>query len=80
MPMGSLRLVILCTFVFRYLQISAIYSKEQGFAMAFWRIMQAFTVENQTATTSGDRGAAALLGLPPSTLYGKMKKLGIKLP
>ncbi len=48
--------------------------------MAFWRIMQASTVENQTATTSGDRGAAALLGLPPSTLYGKMKKLGIKLP
>ncbi len=29
---------------------------------------------------SGDRGAAALLGLPPSTLYGKMRKLGIKLP
>ena len=26
----------------------------------------------------GARGAAALLGLPPSTLYGKMKKLGIK--
>ncbi len=29
---------------------------------------------------SGDRGAAALLRLPPSTLYGKMRKLGIKLP
>ena len=29
---------------------------------------------------SGDRGAAALLGLPPSTLYGKMKKLEIKVP
>ena len=26
----------------------------------------------------GARGAAKLLGLPPSTLYGKMKKLGIK--
>ncbi|MXX13758.1 MAG: sigma-54-dependent Fis family transcriptional regulator [Gemmatimonadetes bacterium] len=26
----------------------------------------------------GTRGAAALLGLPPSTLYTKMKKLGIK--
>ena len=29
---------------------------------------------------SGDRGAAALLRLPPSTLYSKMKKLGIKRP
>ena len=27
---------------------------------------------------SGERGAAALLRLPPSTLYGKMRKLGIK--
>ena len=26
----------------------------------------------------GTRGAATLLGLPPSTLYTKMKKLGIK--
>ncbi|MCY3684454.1 MAG: sigma 54-interacting transcriptional regulator [Gemmatimonadetes bacterium] len=29
---------------------------------------------------SGNRGTAALLGLPPSTLYGKMRKLGIKIP
>jgi len=29
---------------------------------------------------SGNRGAAALLRLPPSTLYGKMRKLGIKVP
>ena len=28
----------------------------------------------------GDEGAAALLDLPPSTLYSKMKKLGIKRP
>ena len=28
----------------------------------------------------GPEGAAALLGLPPSTLYSKMKKLGIKRP
>ena len=28
----------------------------------------------------GARGAATLLGLPPSTLYGKMRKLGIKRP
>ena len=28
----------------------------------------------------GTRGAATLLGLPPSTLYNKMKKLGIKRP
>ena len=28
----------------------------------------------------GSEGAAALLGLPPSTLYSKMKKLGIKRP
>ena len=28
----------------------------------------------------GTRGAAALLGLPPSTLYNKMKKLGIVRP
>ncbi len=28
----------------------------------------------------GDEGAAALLGLPPSTLYSKMKKLGIERP
>ncbi len=27
----------------------------------------------------GPRGAAALLGVPPSTLYGKMKRLGIKI-
>ncbi len=27
---------------------------------------------------TGAQGAAALLGLPPSTLYGKMRKLGIK--
>ncbi len=27
----------------------------------------------------GPRGAAKLLGVPPSTLYGKMKRLGIKL-
>ena len=27
----------------------------------------------------GSRGAATLLGLPPSTLYNKMKRLGIKL-
>ena len=27
----------------------------------------------------GPRGAAKLLGIPPSTLYGKMKRLGIKL-
>ena len=26
----------------------------------------------------GAKGAAALLGVPPSTLYGKMRKLGIK--
>ena len=26
----------------------------------------------------GPKGAAALLGMPPSTLYGKMRKLGIK--
>ncbi|MXW78049.1 MAG: sigma-54-dependent Fis family transcriptional regulator, partial [Gemmatimonadetes bacterium] len=26
----------------------------------------------------GPKGAAALLGVPPSTLYGKMRKLGIK--
>ena len=26
----------------------------------------------------GAQGAAALLGVPPSTLYGKMRKLGIK--
>ncbi len=29
---------------------------------------------------TGSKGAATLLGLPPSTLYGKMKKLGIKRP
>ena len=29
---------------------------------------------------TGDRGAATLLRLPPSTLYGKMRKLGIKRP
>ena len=29
---------------------------------------------------SGPRGAAVLLGLPPSTLYSKMKKLRIKRP
>ena len=29
---------------------------------------------------SGAKGAATLLGLPPSTLYGKMKKLRIKRP
>ena len=29
---------------------------------------------------SGSKGAATLLGLPPSTLYGKMRKLGIKRP
>ena len=29
---------------------------------------------------NGARGAAALLKLPPSTLYGKMRKLGIKRP
>ncbi|MDE2724351.1 MAG: sigma-54-dependent Fis family transcriptional regulator, partial [Gemmatimonadota bacterium] len=28
----------------------------------------------------GVRGAAALLKLPSSTLYGKMRKLGIKRP
>ena len=28
----------------------------------------------------GAKGAATLLGLPPSTLYNKMKKLGIKRP
>ena len=28
----------------------------------------------------GAHGAAALLGLPPSTLYGKMKKMGIERP
>ncbi|MDE2700896.1 MAG: sigma 54-interacting transcriptional regulator, partial [Gemmatimonadota bacterium] len=28
----------------------------------------------------GAKGAATLLGLPPSTLYSKMKKLGIKRP
>ena len=28
----------------------------------------------------GSKGAAALLKLPPSTLYGKMRKLGIKRP
>ena len=27
---------------------------------------------------NGSKGAATLLGLPPSTLYGKMRKLGIK--
>ena len=27
----------------------------------------------------GPGGAAKLLGVPPSTLYGKMKRLGIKL-
>ena len=26
----------------------------------------------------GPEGAAKLLGVPPSTLYGKMKRLGIK--
>ena len=26
----------------------------------------------------GTKGAAALLGVPPSTLYNKMRKLGIK--
>ena len=30
------------------------------------------------ATNWRIKGAAALLGLPPSTLYGKMKKLGIR--
>ena len=29
---------------------------------------------------SGPRGAAILLGLPPSTLYSKIKKLRIKRP
>ena len=29
---------------------------------------------------NGSKGAATLLGLPPSTLYGKMRKLGIKRP
>ncbi len=29
---------------------------------------------------TGAKGAATLLGLPPSTLYSKMKKLGIKRP
>jgi transcriptional regulator with GAF, ATPase, and Fis domain len=29
---------------------------------------------------SGDNGAAALLGLPPSTLRSRMQKLGIKRP
>ena len=29
---------------------------------------------------AGDKGAATLLGLPTSTLYGKMRKLGIKRP
>ena len=29
---------------------------------------------------AGARGAATLLGLPPSSLYGKMRKLDIKRP
>ena len=28
----------------------------------------------------GAKGAATLLGLPPSTLYSKMKKMGIERP
>jgi formate hydrogenlyase transcriptional activator len=29
---------------------------------------------------SGDGGAAAMLGLKPTTLHAKMKKLGVKRP
>ena len=42
-----------------------------------------YILEVLTATNwqvKGAQGAAALLGVPPSTLYGKMRKLGIKSP
>ena len=42
-----------------------------------------YILEVLTATNGqvkGAQGAAALLGVPPSTLYGKMRKLGIKSP
>ena len=35
-------------------------------------------LESTNWRTKGARGAATLLGVPPSTLYGKMKKLGIR--
>ena len=39
-------------------------------------ILEVLTATNWRV--KGTKGAAALLGVPPSTLYGKMRKLGIK--
>jgi len=38
------------------------------------------TLENAAWRIKGAKGAAASLGLNPSTLYSRMKKLGIQLP
>ncbi len=38
------------------------------------------TLEATRGRVKGPKGAAAALGLNPSTLYGRMKKLGIRLP
>lgn len=38
------------------------------------------TLERTGWRVSGDKGAAALLGLKPTTLESRMKKLGIRRP
>ena len=38
------------------------------------------TLENTRWQIKGPKGAAMLLGLKPATLYGRMKKLGIRRP
>ena len=49
--------------------------------MPLFELERRHILEVLTATNwqvKGARGAADLLGVPPSTLYGKMRKLGIK--
>ena len=51
--------------------------------MPLFEFERRYILEVLTATNwrvKGAQGAAALLGVPPSTLYGKMRKLGIKSP
>ena len=49
--------------------------------MPLLELERSYILEVLNATNGqikGTKGAAALLGVPPSTLYNKMRKLGIK--
>jgi DNA-binding NtrC family response regulator len=65
-----------------YLQASSSIRSEAGFTIKTWEEHEKeyilYVLAKCNGRVSGAKGAAQALGIPPTTLESKMKKLGIK--